>query len=235
MLFAIWAVFTCWCAHGPDHRPTHDPRLNQEVADTVDQVLGSAKHPGLTWGSISDVAATLKPLYDGEPDRLVWFDGTTPSPVLEPTLATLRAAGDHGLNPADYDAASLSQQWALIGRGGVSARDRAYFDLGVSIACARILEAVHIGRVDPATMDWGYDITQRRFDVAGALRKVSLGAGLSAALDNLQPHFSHYIRARKTLAAYRRSPRPASRTLYPICRKDAPRSRRVRPGWACRS
>jgi len=180
-----------------------DPRSDQDVAATVDQVLTTAKHPGLTWGSIADVAPALKPVYDAEPDRLVWFDGVTPSPSLDTTLTTLRAAGDHGLNPADYDAATLSQQWVTIARGSASPRDRAYFDLGVSVACARMIKAVHAGRVDPATMDWGYDITPKQVDVADTLKRVSHGTALSAALDSLQPPFSHYLRARRTLAAYR--------------------------------
>ena len=188
---------------------------------------GSAKHPGLTWGSIPDVAATLKPLYDAEPDRLVWFDGTTPRPVVESTLATLRAAGDHGLNPADYDAASLSQQWTVLERGGGTARERAYFDLGVSVACARILKAVHGGRVDPATMDWGYAINPSQFDVADALRKVSLGSALSTTLDTLQPHFSHYLRARKTLAAYRTLAQAGEPAVVPDLPKGRPK---IAPG-----
>jgi len=182
---------------------TRDARSDQDVVAIVDQVLTAAKHPGLTWGSISDVAAGLKPVYDAEPDRLVWFDGTTPSPSLDTTLATVRAAGDHGLNPADYDAATLSQQSAAIGRGAVSPRDRAYFDLGVSVACARLIKAVHAGRVDPATMDWGYDVTPKQVDVAETLRRVSHGTALSAVLDSLQPPFSHYLRARRALAVYR--------------------------------
>jgi murein L,D-transpeptidase YcbB/YkuD len=202
-------------------------RPDQDVAATVDQVLTAATHPGLTWGSISDVAATLKPVYDAEPDRLVWFDGATPSPSLETTLATVRAAGDHGLNPADYDAATLSQQWAAIARGSVSPRERAYFDLGVSVACARMIKAVHAGRVDPETMNWGYDITPKQVDVAGTLRRVSHGTALSAALDSLQPPFSHYLRARRMLAVYRTLAQAGEPDAVP----DLPKPRaKVEPG-----
>ena len=49
-----------------------------EVTATVEQVLTSATHPGLHWGSIPDVAPALKPLYDAEADRLLWFDGARP-------------------------------------------------------------------------------------------------------------------------------------------------------------
>ena len=227
MFTVVWAVFSCAGVLWAGPQAARDPRWNQEVADIVEQVLGSAKHPGLTWGTIPDVAATLKPLYDAEPDRLVWFDGTTRRPVVESTLATLRAAGDHGLNPADYDAASLSQQWTVLERGGGTARERAYFDLGVSVACARILKAVHGGRVDPATMDWGYAINPSQFDVADALRKVSVGTALGTTLDTLQPHFSHYLRARKTLAAYRTLAQAGEPAVVPDLPKGRPK---IAPG-----
>ena len=79
-------------------RPADSP-----VAAIVAGMLASAEHPGLKWRAIPDVVAALRPLYDAEPDRLVWIDGTTPSASLDATLAALRSAGDHGLDPADYE------------------------------------------------------------------------------------------------------------------------------------
>ena len=68
-----------------------------DVAATVAHVLSSADHPGLKWGKIPDVAPVLRALYDAEPDRLFWFNGTAPVPRLEATVAALSAAADHGL------------------------------------------------------------------------------------------------------------------------------------------
>lgn len=177
--------------------------LDPDVAATVDTVFASGDHPTLSAGAIPDVAADLKPLYDAEPDRLLWFDGTTPLPVVEKTLAALAAAGDHGLEPADYDAPALAGQWRVIQAGTGAGPDRALFDLGVSVAAARLLRAVHNGRVDPATMHWGYTIERKPVDGPGLLREVREGPGLAAVMDRLQPPFPHYARARKTLAAYK--------------------------------
>ena len=129
-------------------------------------VLGSAEHPALRWSAISDVAASLKPLYEAESDRLLWFAGPTPAPALASTLATIAAAGDYGLDPADYDAAFLADRWTAVKAGELSGPERAHFDLGVSVAIARMLKAVHLGRVDPATMHWGYEVASKDLDVA---------------------------------------------------------------------
>ena len=66
-----------------------------------------------------------------------------------------------------------------------------------------MLRAVHIGRVDPATMHWGYQLERKPVDAPVLLREAREGRGLAAMLDSLQPPFAHYARARTTLAAYK--------------------------------
>jgi murein L,D-transpeptidase YcbB/YkuD len=183
--------------------PVDVPLLDPDVAATIEQVLSSATHPELKWGKIPDVAPALKPLYDAEPDRLLWFDRTTPAATLEGTLAALRAAGDHGLDPADYDAEALVEAWHELTTGKMSGADRALFDIGVSTAVARMVKAVHMGRVDPATMYWGYDNSSKKVDIAALIREARDGKGLARALDGLSPQVTHYARARRTLADYR--------------------------------
>lgn len=173
------------------------------VADTIATVLSAGNHPVLTWSVIADVIAYLQPLYDAEPDKLLWFDGTTPVAAAEPTLAAVVAAGDHGLDASDYDAASLAAQWQQLRTGSGAPPDRALFDLGLSVGAARMLRAVHLGRVDPATMLWGYRIERTPVDPAAILREVRTGKGLAALLDELQPPVAHYARARRTLADYK--------------------------------
>jgi murein L,D-transpeptidase YcbB/YkuD len=179
------------------------PTLDPDVAATVDGVLSSAEHPELKWGKIPDVAPTVKSLYEAEPDRLFWFNGTAPVSGFESTLAALAAAGDHGLHPADYDAKLLKEQWTSLKSGTTSGADRALFDLGLSIAVARILKAVHSGRVDPATLYWGYDIRAKQIDLESLLRKVRDGEALGPTLDAISPAVSHYGRARRLLTLYK--------------------------------
>jgi murein L,D-transpeptidase YcbB/YkuD len=205
--------------------------LDAEVAATVERVLASAEHPGLTWRAISDVAPALKPLYEAEPDRLFWLEGERPHPALEGALSTLAAAGEQGLEPADYDAARLAGDWAAIKAGSASASDRALFDVGLSVAAARLLSAGHRGRVDPTTMDWGYDVARKQLDLAATLRDARSAKGLAAALAELEPPFSHYARARRTLAAYRAIVRAGEPEPVPSLAKG---QRKLEPGkpWA---
>jgi murein L,D-transpeptidase YcbB/YkuD len=188
----------------PTLQPIQSGASDPESAAAVEEILTSAEHPALRWSAISDVAATLKPLYEAEPDRLLWFAGPAPAQGLKATLATIALAGDYGLDATDYDAAPLAERWAALEAGKASGPERAHFDLAVSVAVARMMKAVRVGRVDPATMHWGYEVTSKEVDVTGPIRDVREGRTLAAALDALEPPFAHYARARRTLAAYRR-------------------------------
>jgi L,D-transpeptidase YcbB len=190
-------------ASPPAPTPVVPSGPDPEVSVTVDQILSSQMHSGLRWGKIPDVAQVLKPLYDTEPDRLFWFEGTKTVPNLQGTVSALSAVGEHGLDPADYDAETLRQQWAAIKSGESSAVDRALFDLAVTAAAARVLRAVALGRVDPATLYWGYDNSAKQADLASWLREARDGDGLRATLDVVAPQVSHYGRARRTLAIYK--------------------------------
>ena len=198
-----------------------------DVAATVEKVLTSAEHPSLKWGAIPDVAGALKPLYDADADRLVWFNGTAPAPEIGRTLATLAAAGDHGLDPTDYDAGPLADQWAILKAGQASGADLALFDLGLSVGAARMLRAVHVGRVDPATMLWGYDVATKHLDLTAALREARQGVGLGPELARLEPPFPHYDRARRALGVYRALAAAGEPELVPELANDR---KKVEPG-----
>jgi murein L,D-transpeptidase YcbB/YkuD len=176
---------------------------NEAIAATVEQVLGAEEHPWLEWSAIPDVVGVLEDLYAAEPDRLLWFAGETPYPGLEGALDALASAGEHGLDPADYDAALLQERWAAMAADSASDPDRALFDVALSVGVARLLAAARVGRVDPAVLHWGYDVPRKPMDVSALLQKVRGGPGVSAALGELEPPLAHYRRARQALAEYR--------------------------------
>ena len=166
------------------------------VAATVERVLTNAEHPWLKWHEISDAAPALRELYENESDRLFWFAGEVPYPAIEGALSSLAGAGEHGLHSVDYDADRLAEEWVLLGSGSVSAADRALFDVALSVAVARFLSAGHIGRVDPASLHWGYDVTPKSIDLATTLKNVRNGGSVDAVLTDLEPPFPHYQRLR---------------------------------------
>ncbi len=198
-----------------------------EVAGIVAKVIGSAEHPELRWPRIPDVAPALKPLYDAEPDGLFWFAGPTPYPGLAAAVAGLRSASEHGLDRADFDADRLAEAWASIRAGNAAPAQVALFDLGLSVCVARLVAAVNVGRVDPATLAWGYDISPKQLDRAAILGELRRGGGLRHTLALLEPPFPHYARARRALAHYKAAAARGEPAPVPELPKG---QRKVEPG-----
>jgi len=183
--------------------PPVNAQPDGEVVAAVDQALAAGQLPGARWQALDDVLGDLKSVYAEQADRLVWFDVSTPIAKLEPALAAIARAGEYGLDAADYDAPFLAAQWPTMKSGTVSARERATFDLVVSTAAARMIRAVHAGRIDPATMKWNYAEAAKTTDVTGSLRRAVADDDLGTVLDSLEPQFAHYQREKRKLAFYK--------------------------------
>jgi murein L,D-transpeptidase YcbB/YkuD len=178
--------------------------VDPDVAAAIDTVIASAHHPEMRWPDIRDVAPTLKELYAAEPDGLFWFDGTAPHPQLAGIVNALDLADEQGLDRSDYDADRLQARWKALAAGtDATPAQRALFDLALTACVSRLLTAVHVGRVDPATLRWGYDIEPKRLERAAALVELRQLGDLGHALALREPPFSHYARAKRVLARYK--------------------------------
>ena len=176
-----------------------------DVAAAVKTVIEGAHHPEMAWPDIPDVAPTLKDLYAAEPDGLFWFAGAEPYPTTAGVVKALALADEQGLDRADYDADRLAERWKALRSSEAPAAQRALFDLALTACVARLVSAVHLGRVDPATLSWGYDIVPKQLDRAAVLRDLRDHGELARVIAQLEPPFTHYTRARRVLAHYRTS------------------------------
>jgi murein L,D-transpeptidase YcbB/YkuD len=186
------------------------------LAGPAEEVLRTARHPGLRWPDVTDVALALRDLYAAEADGLFWYASEQPEPALAGALEALARAEERGLDPADYAPPGGS--------------DRALFDLGVTVGVLREIGAVQRGRVDPRMLDWGFTVAARNVDRAALLREARAGRGVPALLDSLEPSYPHYVRNRRELAHYRALARAGEPEAVPAL----PKGRKVEPGkpWA---
>jgi murein L,D-transpeptidase YcbB/YkuD len=200
------------------------------VASTVQKVLETARHPWLHWPDLTDVAPALRELYGDEADRLFWFAGERPYVALDGALAAVAGSTERALVPSDYDAERLAAEWKRLQASPAAAGvDRALFDLALSAGVLREIGAVHHGRVDPRMLGWGYDVGPKKLDRAALLRQARDGAGIPRLLDDLEPHYPHYLRNRRELARYR----DLARQGEPSPVRALPKGRRkLEPGQA---
>ena len=148
---------------------------------------------------------------------------------MEGCIETLARADLSGLDPADYDAASLAARFAALKAGPrPSPTDAAQFDVGLSAAFMRLLGDVHQGRVDPRSVAFDIDVSGKRLDLPAVLRSARDGAGgCAAAFAAAEPPFEVYRQLVATLARYRAL---AARGEPPLVPALEPKVKKIEPG-----
>ena len=150
---------------------------------------------------VSVVTALLAPLIGALPsfaaDELVWT-----APRTAALLQAIRSAGDHGLDPEWYGAASLEKVAA-------AGNSQALTDTLVAYA-----GDLSTGRVNANRVDKDIDIQQRRIARADLLKAAAEAPDLAAWLDSLAPK-GDYPALQKVLAELRRQRASVTYTPFP--------------------
>jgi murein L,D-transpeptidase YcbB/YkuD len=202
-----------------------------EVKAVLDEVLRAGRHPWLTAPDVTHSLPALQELYATEPDGLFWFAGSAPYPDLAAAVDLLGRAREEGLDPKDYGAAKLAGEWKSAAAPTAPAKDRALFDLALSVAALRYLSALHVGRVDPREVGFDYDVGHKQLDLAAVLRRSRGAGGLEKAKEAAEPPFPVYHRLVKALNDYQAIAAAGEPPLVPPLEK---KQKKVEPGtpWA---
>jgi murein L,D-transpeptidase YcbB/YkuD len=132
--------------------------------------------------------------------RLVWSDGKRPRAHVDGLIRALRSAGEHGLEPADY------QVDALDAARRAFAREQAIeFDLRATHAYLRYAWDLSRGTVDPEDVDPQWHAAPRNVDLHNTLSQ-GLGEGnIGRSLEKLAPASPQYLGLKNQLARHRAS------------------------------
>jgi murein L,D-transpeptidase YcbB/YkuD len=158
---------------------------------------------------LAAVAALCVSSFAHAADDLVWFDGTKPNARAETLLKVLRAADEHGLNPAWYRIQEIEKA------------EPARAEKLLSDALAAYASDVSTGRVRANTVDKEIEIQQRKVERAEILKAATDASDFPAWLAALPPK-GDYPALQKALAAWQNkrgksdyTPLPAGEALKP--------------------
>jgi murein L,D-transpeptidase YcbB/YkuD len=195
------------------------PALAQAPADsfaaTATSVIAAGHHPWARWPEFPALAADLRAAYEPGAYQPLWIANGGPTQAARDAVAQLAGAGDHGLDPADYDAADLAARFAALGSGPpASGADLALLDTELTLGLTRYLVHHRMGRLDPRQFGFEFDQAVKRFDVAAVIRRASAGENLASLVRALEPRFAQYRLLEAALPRYRAL--AADSTLGPI-------------------
>lgn len=134
----------------------------------------------------------------------LWLRLGRPLPVAQQAVQVLQQAGDEGLNPKDYDAASLAKAVNQAAQGGaLTTTAQAELAAALDQAMRRYLHDLHYGRVDPASVYANFNVPPKTLNVPEILNAALIAGNLDLAVKAATPQFPLYQALRPWLARYR--------------------------------
>jgi murein L,D-transpeptidase YcbB/YkuD len=177
------------------------------VAALALAVGGGGMAPGRSGAAVAppghaDPLVALRAAAGGGP---LWVDAAgRPDADARQALAVLAAAGNEGLDPADYRAKELARAAAALAGGAPPApADVAAFEEALGAAMLRYLRHLHEGRVDPRAVGFRMVVPAEAHDYAEVLGGAVARHRVAEVAAALAPPVRAYTELRAALARYR--------------------------------
>jgi murein L,D-transpeptidase YcbB/YkuD len=136
--------------------------------------------------------------YEENGYQLVWSDGARPQRVMDALVRAVRAAGDEGLEPADYDVERLAAERASFDPARAT-------DVDLAFTYAFLKYGWHLSRgsVRPEDVDKNWRSSRPPADLPAALQAALAGNRVEQTLKALAPSAPPYQGLRTQLAQHR--------------------------------
>jgi murein L,D-transpeptidase YcbB/YkuD len=117
-------------------------------------------------------------------------------------IEVLEAADREGLNPENYDGGRWSARLVRLD-GPHSVQDEVGFDLALTVCAMRYISDLRNGRISPARVNFGFEVSKDKLDLASALGlMLSLKVDLKKAIEGFAPQSQEYRALQDALMKY---------------------------------
>jgi murein L,D-transpeptidase YcbB/YkuD len=183
----VLALLACGCAQ-KDTTPQVNTAIEQMVA-------GKAVS-----SSTADAWNDVREFYKQRNNKPAWVTDQFTDERAADALMVLRAATDHGLNPADYDEPAIVKMHGEIAALPKDARDRleklAAFETRVTAALLALGRDVALGRTRPNEVVGQWKARRQTPDLAGTLAS-AIDGDVKTWLDKVRPPHPEYAALQK--------------------------------------
>jgi murein L,D-transpeptidase YcbB/YkuD len=156
------------------HRKTKAKPNTTDYADTLDKLLATPQLAMLRWPNYADDQPAVQKFYDDRDGELAWTRKGKPTAQAARLIEMFGDAAKKGLDPEDYDASRWAGRVQMLAAIAAAKDDSdaaqetvAAFDAAMTITAMRYLEDLHVGRLNPQTLNFDIDQPAKRaaFDV----------------------------------------------------------------------
>jgi murein L,D-transpeptidase YcbB/YkuD len=203
LLLLAGGLFFLTCAVSAAEPATGSPPIDA----LLERSIAAGSLPTLKWPIFINYQAPILRFYDSWHFDLVWTDQNGPTPTALAIIDQFQHADLKGLRPTDYDADRWPHRIAHLQQlnSPPAINDRVDFDLAMTICLMRFISALHVGRVDPRSVNFKLDVDQKRYDLPVLIKRQFVNAQpamVPQLINNVEPPFDGYWRLEKAAAVY---------------------------------
>ena len=203
---ALWAKF--------HHRRAKSKENTTDYADTLSSMAESGKLDILRWPNYSEFQPQMEEFYNGRNYELTWTRNGVPTESARALMQVFANAAQKGLVPTDYDADRWPQRVQQLEQiqkthddSDMAQQAVAQFDVAMTVALMRYLSDIHLGRVNPQSLNFDIDVPSRRakFDIPTLIDNDFVDADaneIAEQVAKLEPQNPLYEATEKELSKY---------------------------------
>ena len=148
------------------HRRAASKDNSADFAANLQNIAGQRQLPSLRWPDISEIQPHVQKFYDDRDWEIAWTRDGKPTEQATRLIQLFGDAAKKGLRPEDYDAPRWTERVNAL-RGHAQDGDAVgQFDVAMTVDAMRYLGDLHLGRINPQTLDFDIDVPARRAQFA---------------------------------------------------------------------
>jgi murein L,D-transpeptidase YcbB/YkuD len=179
--------------------------LSAQGQASLHAILEARNLPDLRWPDFSDYAPQLQKFYAAYGYALPWVRESEPTVQAQQIIALLSKSEQKGLSAEDYDGPRWGDRVARLKAASpqASEADEVRFDVALTVCAMRYISDLHIGKVNPKRLDFGFDVEAKRYDLPEFLKEHAVDAtDVAGVLAQVEPPYPGYRRTIQALATY---------------------------------
>ena len=194
------------------HRKAKSKPNTTDYADNVAQVVSTPHLSILRWANYSNLQPQVQQFYEDRNYEIAWIRDGKPTEQTTALIALFVDAAKKGLKPEDYDASRWPQRLQQIetirktNDTSDNAQDTvAQFDAAVTISAMRYVSDLHVGRINPQSLNFDIDTPGKRtaFDLPTFVDDQLVDAdNVATIVSTVEPQNPMYAATEGALAGY---------------------------------
>lgn len=218
------------------HRKSASKENSTDYAANMQNIAGQPQIASLKWPDITDIQPQLQQFYNDREWQLAWTRDGKPTDQATRLIQLFGDAAKKGLRPEDYDGPRWAERTEGLARvrssndSSDSGKDTiAAFDLAMTVDAMRYLSDLHLGRINPQSLDFDIDVPARRaqFDLPTLINDQLVDADdVGSVVAGVEPQNPIYKKTEEALPHYLeladQQSKQAPQPLPPVTKPIAP-------------